>query len=232
MLVALFLLSMGPMVINTWETLGRKEAEGTVAMITRLFLIICLPATVGLSLLALPFVTLLTGKAYHDGYRIVGYVAFSTFALGLSRIAGWGLLVNGKTRQFAINQTLAAFVNLGLTILLVPIYGYVAAGITTLIGYALLLFLQAYSSRSFMTWQLPRRMLLNVSIATIIMGVIVFGINVINTQGGSAHLALLILSVLVGAFVYIGMLWLIDEINEGEKAVVKRFCLRLVGRSA
>jgi O-antigen/teichoic acid export membrane protein len=229
MLVSLFMLSMGPMLINTWEAKGRAETESALGAVTRLFLIICLPATVGLSLLALPFVTLLTGEAYHDGYHIVGYVAFSTFTFGLSRIAGWGLLVHSRTRQFALNQTLAAAVNLGLTFLLVPQYGFVAAGVTTLVGYALLLILQAYSSQRYVTWHLPRKMLLNVLFATIVMGIIVFWINSINTQGDT-HLPLLMLSVLAGASVYFGTLWLLGEIKEGEKEVVKKLCLRLVGR--
>ncbi len=230
LIVALFLLSMGPMVANAWEKLGREGTEQMLTKLTRLFLIICLPITVGLSLLALPFVTLLTGEAYHEGYRIVGYVAFSTFIWGLSRIACWGLILNNKTQRFAINQILAAILNIGLNLLLVPRYGYVVAGITTLIGYLLLLFMHAFTSRSYLTWRLPGKVLLNVSAAASLMGLVVFGINTLDTQGNGISLILLFLAILAGAIVYIGALWFLGEISDEEKNMVKRFCLALIRR--
>ena len=230
LVVALFLLSMGPMVANTWEKLGREGTEQMLAKLTRLFLIICLPITVGLSLLALPFVTLLTGEAYHEGYRIVGYVAFSTFIWGLSRIACWGLILNNKTRLFAINQILAAILNIGLNLLLVPRYGYVVAGITTLIGYLLLLFMHAFTSRPYLTWRLPGKTLLIVSVAAALMGLVVFGINTLDTQGDSISLIHLFLTILAGAIVYISTLWLLGEISEDEKNMAKRFCHALLRR--
>ena len=110
--VTLFLMSLGPTVANSWETQGRENTERLLARLTRLFLLICLPITVGLTSLALPFITLLTGEAYHEGYRIVGFVAFSTFAWGLSRIACWGLILNNKTLRFAMNQLLAGALNI------------------------------------------------------------------------------------------------------------------------
>lgn len=232
MLVTLFLLSMGPVMINTWENQGREATEAALAMITRLFLIVCLPITVGLSVLALPFITLLTGEAYHEGYRIVGYVAFSTFIFGLSRIAGWGLLVNNKTSRFAINQILAAGVNLALNFLLVPRYGFIAAGLTTLIGYALLLFLQAYTSQAYLTWKLPGRMLFNLSIAASVMGLLVFGMNTFALQNGEVQLPQTFFIILAGALFYFSALWFLGEISPAEKVAIKHVFQAVLQRPA
>jgi len=227
MLVALFLLSMGPMVMNIWESQGREATEKALTMITRLFLISCLPAAAGLSLLALPFVALLTAEAYHEGYHIVGYVAFSSFASGLSQIASMGMLLKKETRRIALNLIVAALVNLGLNLALVPRFGFVAAGFTTLVGYAVLFVLQAYASRPYLTWRVPFRTLRNVLIATACMGLAVWGVCAVPGNRGDLHLGYLFLSIFVAVIVYFTSLLLLGEANEGEMAEVKRLWYRL-----
>jgi O-antigen/teichoic acid export membrane protein len=232
MLVALFLLSMGPMVMNTWESQGREATEETLMMITRLFLIVCLPAAAGLSVLAFPFVALLTAQAYHEGYHIVGYVAFSSFTWGLSQIAGRGLLIGKATRRFAINQFLAVLVNLGLNLALVPRFGFVAAGSTTLIGYGALFALHAYASRRYLTWRLPFRTLRNVVIAAVCMGLAVWGICGMSGNGDEVHPAYLLLSIVVAVPIYFVSLLLLGEANEEEKTAAKHLWYRVAGSVA
>jgi len=227
MLVALFLLSMGPMVMNTWESQGREATEKALAMVTRLFLIFCLPAAAGLCLLALPVVGLLTAETYHKGYSIVGYIAFSSFAWGLFQIAATGTLLGRNTRQIAINQIIAASLNLGLNLFLVPRFGFVAAGFTTLVGYTILVVLQAYSSRLYMTWRCPYRTLRNVVMANVLMGLAAFGVYAMSGNWGSVHLGYLLLSIVVGVLVYFSCLLLLGEANEEERAVAKHFWSRV-----
>jgi len=230
-LVALFLLSMGPMVMNTWESQGREATEKTLAMVTRLFLIICLPAAAGLSVLASPLVSLLTAEAYHEGYRVVGYVAFSSFAWGLFMIANMGTLIKKKTYQIAINQGVAALVNLGLNLVLVPRFGFVAAGVTTLVGYAVLLALQIYVSRSHLAWPFPWMTLRNVVIATVCMGLAVSAIYAVPGNRNDVHLDYLLLSIVVGVLVYLVSLLLLGEANEEERAVARHFWYKVAKKA-
>lgn len=229
LVVTLFLMGLGPTVANAWETQGREKTEYLLTRLTRLFLIIGLPITVGLTGLALPFVTLLTGEAYHEGYRIVGFVAFSTFTWGLSRIACWGLLLNNKTLQFALNQLLAGALNIGLNLLFVPAYGYAVAAVTTLIGYVLLLALQARTSRPYLTWKIPAGTLLRAVGAVSVMGGVLYGLNYMD--GGSVALLPTLVKIGLGALVYIGALWLLGEITTEEKGMAKRFLLQLNRRA-
>jgi len=231
MLVALFLLSTVPMVMSAWENQGREATEKTLAMMTRLFLTLCLPAAAGLSLMARPFVALLTAEAYHEGYRIVGYVAFSSFAWGLFMIANMGSLIKKDTRRIAINQGVAASVNLGLNLVLVPRFGFVAAGITTLVGYAVLLALQAHTSRPHLTWLFPFKTLRNVVIATTGMGLAVFAVNAMSGNWDGPHLGYLFLSIVVGVLVYLILLLLLGEANEGERTAAKRFWREVAGKA-
>lgn len=231
MLVTLFLLSMVPMVMSAWESQGREATEKTLAMMTRFFLTLCLPAAAGLTIMARPFVALLTDGAYHGGYRIVGYVAFSSFAWGLFMIACMGTLIKKDTHRIAINQGVAAAINLGLNLVLVPRFGFVAAGITTLVGYAVLLALQAHASRPHLTWLFPFKTLRNVVIATIGMGLAVFAVNAMSGNWDGPHLGYLFLSIVVGVLVYLVLLLLLGEANEGERSAAKRFWHEVAGKA-
>jgi O-antigen/teichoic acid export membrane protein len=222
LLVNIFIFSMGPVVATTWEKSGRENTEQLIGKLTRLFLVICMPVTVGLSILALPFVTLLTGEAYHEGYRIVGYVAFSTFIWGLSSTAGWGLVLHNKTIRLATNQLLAGLINIGLNLMLVPRYGYAVAAVTTLIGYGLLLFFHIYTSQIYLTWKLPTGTLFRVVGAATLMGGSVYGLNILNANN-DVSLFYTLLMVGIGAFIYVGALWFLGEITVEEKNKVKRF---------
>jgi O-antigen/teichoic acid export membrane protein len=218
MLVNLIALTAGPMLMNAWEANGRSGAEKTIRMVIRLYLMICLPAATGLTLLAAPFIRLVTGPAYHDGYRVVGFVVFSSFVWGLAGFANYGLLTQKKTKWIAFDQTLAAVVNLVLNIVFVPIYGYVAAGVTTLIGFSIWFGLQYWRSRQFITWQLPHNTIRNILIAVGLMSATIYAFGLISGQGVQAMPVIyMLISILVSVFVYFGALLILGEITPEEK---------------
>ena len=225
-LVAVFLLSMGPLVINTWEKLGREPTRQSLHSTARVFLIGCLPAAAGLTALAAPFVARLTATPYHDGYRIVGFVVFSSFIYGLSQIASMGLVIAGRTNRIALNQIAAASVNLGLNLVLIPAFGFVAAGATTLIGYTMLLVLQAASARSYLSWPFPYRTLRNVAVATVASSLTAAGVYALSGGGDDAHLGYLLLGIATAIFVYGGCLALLGELNVHEMDAIKHALAR------
>jgi O-antigen/teichoic acid export membrane protein len=137
-------------------------------------------------------------------------------------IASMGTLIKKNTRRIAVNQIMAALVNLALNLLLVPRFGFVAAGITTLIGYAVLFALQAYSSRVHLTWRFPYRTLPNVVIATACMGLAIRGVHSVPGNRGDLHLGYLSLSLVAAVFVYSACLLLLGEANEWRNVVARR----------
>jgi O-antigen/teichoic acid export membrane protein len=229
LLVALFLLSVSPLVYSTWETEGREATEMTLTMVTRVYLILCLPAAVGLSVLAFPFVALLTAPDYHEGSRIVGFVVFSSFIWGLASIAMMGLTVGKRARRLGANQIVAASTHIGLLFLLVPRFGYVAAAVSTLIGYSILLVLQTTASRPHLTWRLPFSTLRNVIAASAVMGLAARGIYGMSGAGTKVSPAYLFLSIAVAMLAYVVCLWWLGEIRKGEKDAVWHLWYRLRG---
>lgn len=219
-LVALFLLTTGPMIMNTWENEGREATEKSLEVVTRMFIVFCLPAAAGLAILAQPFVGLLTADEYHEGYRVVGPVAFSTFAWGLSQLASRGILLRKQTHRVAINQMTAGAVNIGLNFLLIPTLGFVAAGFTTLAGYTLLLVMQARASRDTLNWRFPIRTFINSALSAAVMSFAVYMFYDTARGGFEVHIPALLGSVTVGLLVYFGALFLSGEWRPEERAVL------------
>jgi O-antigen/teichoic acid export membrane protein len=229
LLVALFLLSVSPLVYNTWESKGQAATEKTLTMVTRVYLLLCLPAAVGLSVLAFPFVALLTASDYQEGYRIVGFVVFSSFAWGLSNIAMLGIAIKKQARLLAANQIVAASTHIGLQLLLVPRFGYVAAAISTLIGYTVLLALQTLASRPHLTWRFPFDTLRNVIVASVAMGLVARGVYGIFSNGSRGSPSFLFLGILMAIPTYVLCLWWLGEVREKEKLVILQEWDRIKG---
>jgi O-antigen/teichoic acid export membrane protein len=229
LLVALFMLSVGPLVMSTWEREGQVATEKTLTMVTRVYLILCLPAAIGLTVLAYPFVELLTAPEYQEGSKIVGFVVFSSFAWGLSNIAMMGIAIKKQSRLLATNQIIAVFIHIGLQLILVPRFGYVASAISTLIGYTALLLLQTLASRSHLTWRFPFSTLRHVTTASAVMGLVAWGVYHMSGNGSKGSAFYLLLSVAAAGLTYVICLWWLGELKEDEKGVFWQLWYRLRG---
>lgn len=232
LLVALFLLSVSPLIYSTWENRGKEATEETLTMVTRVYLVVCLPAAVGLSVLAFPFVALLTTPDYYEGTRIVGFVVFSSFIWGLANIAMMGISIRKKAYRIGANQIIAASAHIGLQLLLVPRFGYVAAAVSTLIGYSVLLVLQTLASRPHLTWRFPFKTLRNVMAASAVMGLVAWGIYGLPGTGNRASLVYLLLSIFAAVLAYAVCLWFLGEAKDEEKREVRRLWLKAIGKGA
>jgi O-antigen/teichoic acid export membrane protein len=213
LLASLFLLAAGPLSMNIWEKEGVAKSQEFISKTTRYYLIICLPATVGLSVLAKPAIGVLTAAEYHEGYRIVALVMSGGFLLGLQHRFQAGLTFHKKTTHIMTVTIIAGLLNLGLNFWLVPRFGYMAAAVTTFISYAFLLAVMVFVSRKYFVWDFPFRSLGKVALASAVMAAVVYPIG--NWLTSSA-LVNLIVGVCIGVVVYFVVLFLLREPNKGE----------------
>lgn len=210
---ALFALTTGSIVYNIWEKEGEEKSKEFLNKLTRYYLLICIPAVVGLSVLAKPLITILTVQEYHEGYQIIPLVALGAFFLGLQHRFYPGINFYRKTHFIMFSIIVTGLLNIGLNFLLVPQYGYPAAAFTTLISYVFLLVLIVAVSRRFFIWEFPFKSLGKVICASAIMGVVVY---TVGNDLTSSTLLNIIISVCVGIVVYLLMLFLVREIREEE----------------
>lgn len=230
LLVALFLLGVSPLVYRTWETEGREATATTLTIVTRVYLIVCFPAAVGLSVLAFPFVALLTAPEYYEGARIVHLVVFSSLVLGLANIFMLCLTVKEQARRLGAIQMIAAAIHIGLQLLLVPRFGYVAAAISTLIGYTALLLVLAFVARAHLAWPFPFTTLRNVIAASAVMGLAAWGVYGLAGAGSKGSPPYVLLSIAVAVPIYALCLWWLGEVDEAEKKTVVMLWDRATGR--
>jgi O-antigen/teichoic acid export membrane protein len=208
LLASLFLLAAGPLSMNIWEKEGVAKSQEFISKTTRYYLIICLPAVVGLSVLAKPAIGVLTAAEYHEGYRIVALVMSGGFLLGLQQRFQAGLTFRKKTTHIMTATIMAGLLNLGLNFWLVPRFGYMAAAVTTLISYAFLLAVMVVVSRKYFVWDFPSKSLGKVALASAVMAAVVYPLG--NWLTSSA-LVNLIVGVCIGVVVYFVVLFLLRE---------------------
>lgn len=223
LLASLFMLASGPTSIQLWEKEGEQKSRDFASSVTRYYLLLCLPAVVGISVLARPAIGLLTGVEYREGFRIMPLVAFGGLLLGLQQRFQVGFVFYKKTHFIMIAIAAGGLVNVGLNLLLVPTYGYMAAAFTTMIGYGVLLLIMVITSRRYFIWDFPFRPLARAALASAIMGAVVYPVG--NSLSPS-RLLNLVVAIPLGVAVYSAALLLMGEVRSNEKSVLKQIIAR------
>lgn len=144
-----------------WFTRKMKEAAyGEINRISKDYLHLMTYAMVALILVAPEVVKLMADKAYWEGIVIIPPVVLANFV-----IFGYTLFVNVEhyhksTLFISINTLIAAAVNIGLNLLFIPKFGYVAAAYTTVASYVVSFTLHAIRSKHIVRDLYPFRMFL------------------------------------------------------------------------
>jgi len=220
LIVSLFMLAAGPIGMNIWAREDKKRSREFLHKLTRYYIIFCLPAVIGLSVLAKPIVTVIIAQKYHAGYVILPYIASGVFFLGLQWIFAFSFRYYAKTYIVMLLISISGLVNLALNIILIPTYGYFAAAVTTFVSYVFLLILIIIISRKFFIWEFPFKSLGRTIISSTVMGVSVYCIG--NNLTSSLPFNLII-GILGGLLIYFVLLILLGELKGRESQVLLRF---------
>jgi O-antigen/teichoic acid export membrane protein len=218
LLIGLFVMASTPIGMHIWEERGPQDSMQFATGVTRLYLLACVPAAVGLSVLSRLVVGILGGAAYAGGYRIMPCVVFGVLLFGVQQLYQFGLLFRQKTGFITLATVSAGLANVLLNVLLIPKYGYMAAGVVTLFSYALLLLLIVWFSRQFFAWSFPWRSLFHVAVASVAMGAVV---HYLDSRLGCSSVPRLLLCTLTGAVVYALALLGLREFSPRELRVLR-----------
>src|SRR5579883_1080151 len=119
--------------------IGRKENAAQIfRLIFRWYSIVLLIATYGLSLVSTFTLYTFFPSAYHAAASIIPVIALSTMLYGIYNMFTTGIALKRKTWFAALFTTIAALVNIGFNLILIPLYGSMGAALSTLFAYALL----------------------------------------------------------------------------------------------
>ncbi|MCD4664391.1 MAG: oligosaccharide flippase family protein, partial [Bacteroidales bacterium] len=102
------------------------------------YLILLLPIVFYVSIFAKPISVIFFGEDFREGYDMIPYVAFSAFINGFILFRDNKFKFEKKYKLVIIGFLLATVINLVLNFILIPLYGYKMAALTTLISYFIL----------------------------------------------------------------------------------------------
>ncbi|MBE3089351.1 MAG: flippase [Actinobacteria bacterium] len=166
--------------------------------------IIGLPLAVGTMLLADKLIFFLYGKEYFNSIIALQILAWDILLLFLYRCIYYLLLSINKQNQIMIISGITALINIGLNLFLIPLLGYVGAGISTIITELILLCLFFYVS-SKNVYRIPlHKVVIKPIIASIVMGIIIYFLADFN----------LIIIIIFSIFVYFFILYLTKAITQ------------------
>lgn len=225
LLLTLFTMSAGPIGMRIWENQGQQQSKRFVTDVVRLYLITAVPLVVGLSVLSRLVVGVMAGAQYASGYRIMPYVFCGVLLLGIEQQYQWGLLFNKRTGLITVATIVAGVLNVVLNLLFVPRYGYFAAAITTLVSYAVHLTVTVRLSRRVFVWSFPIRSLVNVAVASVIMGGAVYAVGYAIALSPAG---VLLVCAGAGAASYALVLLLLGEFSSQELTMVRQAIHRTI----
>ena len=151
-----------------------NEVKTVLRYSLKYFLLLAIPSAFGLSLLSKPLLTILsTPEIASQGYLITPFVAASALLLGAYAVILQVIMLEKKTKITGAIWIIAAILNLGLNIVVVPFIGILGAAITTLLAFALAFILTSYYSFKYFTFDIDFRFILKSVFASIVMSLVI-----------------------------------------------------------
>jgi O-antigen/teichoic acid export membrane protein len=142
------------------------------------FLMLAIPSALGLSLLSKQILIILsTPEIASQGYLITPFVAVSALLYAVYGPFHHIIVLAKKTKIIATIWIIAAILNLGLNIIVVPYMGILGAAITTLIAFSLALILASFYSFKYLKFDIDLRFLLKSIFASVVMSLVIIKWN-------------------------------------------------------
>jgi O-antigen/teichoic acid export membrane protein len=155
LVVTSMMMAVGPTLVRTWESDDRAQTGVVLRAFTRTAVLLLVPMLAGILVLGRPMFLVVSTDEYLAGAAVLPWVALGASLYGMNTLAYTGLTLAKKSRVTARNVALAGAVNLGLNLAFVPRFGFIAAGVNTAVGYAVLLALNVASSHRYLPWLFP-----------------------------------------------------------------------------
>lgn len=215
MLSAAIMRGSYPTILRTWSE-GKKELSANlISEAVRMFLLIAVPAVVGVLCVSETAASVLFESKYVEGHSVMIWVAVGMMFLGLTEycIKPWEL--NANTKAIFYRSLIGGIVNIIINIIFVPLFGYQAAAISTFIGFFVYFVLAKIGTRGQMKWSVKPVIYARIIVSAFIMAA---AIILIRMFMGMNILSLCVM-LCVGILVYGLALYFTGEIKQEVKAI-------------
>jgi O-antigen/teichoic acid export membrane protein len=136
-LVTVYFNTINPR-LNRELEINFPDADVLLSHYLYAFLLLGLPLVTLLSLFSKEISVILLGEEFRSGYTIMPYVFVSSFLYGMFMFTEIKFKFADKLSRIVLGVIFASILNIVLNLILIPLYGYLWAAITTLAAYLFL----------------------------------------------------------------------------------------------
>ena len=200
-----------------YENGGMKEVNNFLRYSMKYYLLLTVPAAVGLSILSKSLLlSITTFDIANHGFIITPFVALGAVFMGLYGITNNILILEKNTKVLGKLWIFVAILNVVLNIIFIPFMGILGAAIATLISYAFAFIVTALVSRRYMGLPFEVNSSIKIVVASAIMGVVVYLVNPVGIIN-------IIWVSILGAAIYFVLIFAFRTISKKELDLIKSF---------
>jgi len=204
-----------PLVSKLWDQNKKEETKNYFLRITRYFIMVALPASLGLAMLSQPLLKIFATAQFTSSTFLVLWIALGVMFKGIFQINVYVFHLVHKTKYVAVILLIGVLANIGLNILLVPKIGIEGAAVATLVTYIFIGLSAVYYGRIFLGYHLDLGAIGKVGVSTIIMAGIIHFIP-------SDSLLMIFINIITGVILYFIVLYLVGGFLDEEVDYVKQ----------
>lgn len=208
-----------PTILRTWAEGNKDETSRLISEAVRMYLLLAVPATVGVAAVSDVMATALFEQDYVEGNSIMFWVAFGMMFLGLTEysIKPWELTAN--TTAIFKRSLVGGIVNVVLNLIFIKVFGsYYVAAVTTFVGFFVYFLLARYGTRSSLRWKLKGKSLFRILLSAFVMYAAIFILKKIMPFNKIN----LVLFVFCGMIVYGLVLYISGEVKNEANLVLNK----------
>jgi O-antigen/teichoic acid export membrane protein len=203
-----------PAILKLWKEDKIEEIKIHLEYSMKYFLMLAIPSTFGLSVLAEQLLIVFTTSQFVYGSVLIPIIAVSSIFSSFYSINMYILAMVKKTKIIGALLMIAAIVNIILNLIFVPLIGILGAAISTLVSFLILSLLMYYLAVSNIKFELGFRFILKSLFASFVMSFLIFGYNPTGITN-------VLISIGFATGIYFGLLLLLKGFSKDELKFLK-----------
>ncbi|MFX0124543.1 MAG: lipopolysaccharide biosynthesis protein [Candidatus Hodarchaeota archaeon] len=197
--------AMTPIYMNILVNKGKQQTKQFFSKLFNYFLLITLPSVFGLIAVGRDLIIFLASAKYAEAYLVLPYIVIGQAIYACTILLNSGLFIRKKTHVVTILMIITCILNIGLNIVLIPLFGIIGAAQATLVSYIFYTILITYLAFKEFSFPIHYERVFLYLVASLIMFIIINKINF------GSHLFNLVTRVLIGATIYSILVVILDR---------------------
>ncbi len=214
-----------PTLTKLWENKQPQRVRNYLAYSTKFYLLLAIPGAAVLFVLSQPLLMVLTRPEYIAGGELVLMISLGMLMLGIYQINVFIIHLVKQTKFMPLMVLVAATINVGLNLWLIPQIGIIAAAISTVISFFVLAVIVILWARRAVKYSVDFVFLAKVTLAAMVMSIGLMFMPVNNILG-------IILAVIVGVLIFAGMLIALKAFSKEDVRLIREVLKGVKPRAA